>query len=229
MNIQQQLPELAQQVSSELMNTVRSLSDIPLGKGETLSVRESMINKVAYREFAYINELKRAVREFQDKGSKELEEAAINLLTICNDHQVYLSAMINGHSRFQSFKQFVEKHNSFKNAVYIGQVDNALIFLSAIAPYFHRQSAAEQRPEDISTLIDNIRHETIERLITEPGVPHADLALLKAVVVMYSSNSAEAVEAVESRRLPKTFVGINWGYCRNALAGLYEEWEGNVS
>src|SRR5690606_10204216 len=96
MNLHQELPSLADQVTTALMGTVRSLKSIPLAHDETPELRDAAISRVAIREFAYLNALRQAVRKYTETQSDDDGNHAASLVVICNDHNTYLNALLGG-------------------------------------------------------------------------------------------------------------------------------------
>ncbi len=225
MNTHQDIREIAGQVNEKLTHIVMSLKDMPMSESETPQERQAAINKVAYREFAYLSELKSAVTEHGKTHSLESERKAIELIRICNGHHDYLQQVLKRHRAIESFIGFVnEHHKTSKVDVVIGELSLALQAFRAVAPIFMHQYQGQNPESFVYTMITKVSKSELAFLLESKDTKEQALCLLKPFFVELSKDKKEGVSSVENRNLPSTLDDINWGYCRNALYSFHSLW-----
>lgn len=225
MNTHQDIQEVAGQVNDKLTHIVMSLKDMPVSEDESPEERQSAINKVAFREFAYLAELKKAVAEHGKTHSLNSEKKAIELIRICNGHHDYLQQVLRRHRAVSSFMAFVEENNnSAAIDVLIGELGVALKGLRAIAPIFMHQSRHLNAESFVYELITKLNQGELSSLMKDNDTQEKALSLLKPFFIELSGNKGEALKAVERREIPTSLEDFNWGYCRNALYAFHASW-----
>lgn len=223
MQVSAELVNLSEEVAQALMQAVNSLKDEPLQENESTVVRAEVVTKVASREANFVLALKKKLASYKEAPSEDSETALLRITTTCNDHLTYLKNIMAGCNELIAFQNYVDRANDWRENVASTEADIALRFTSALSPIMNIEVAGERRSATLAEIIGDLRLSVIEGVLASESYNHSDIAMLKAMLVLYSIDKSEAVDAVENRQLPKTLQISNFSYGRNMLHGLYDE------